>query len=258
LQNDSIERIRSATFSISRKGYDKREVERFLNKLADWLEAGGGDQARSDLVKRELERVGEKTARILSEAEDSGEQLRTEAQEEAGGTLNRAKEQATSTRQAADEYATRTRQTADQYRDKTRKAAERSAQEMRARSTQEAREAIDDAQSKARRIVEEGAKRRGDIEAVIGDLVRHRDTLLSGLDQLTSELKTVVTGHSPPPGGDPFATPKEFDPEDRPGTERVPAAEPAARERDEEPASAAVAAAKPTRSRKRARPAAKE
>jgi DivIVA domain-containing protein len=257
LQNDSIERIRSATFSISRKGYDKREVERFLNKLADWLEAGGGDQARSELVKRELERVGEKTTRILSEAEDSAEQLRSEAQEEAAGALNRAKEQATSTRQAADEYATRTRQTADQYRDKTRQEAERSAQEMRARSTQEARETIDDAQSKARRIVEEGAKRRGDIEAVISDLVRRRDTLLGGVEQLTSELKTVVTGHSPPPGRDPFATPKELDPDDRSDTERVPAAEPAATELAEEPESAAVAAAKPTRSRKRARPAAK-
>jgi DivIVA domain-containing protein len=223
LQNDSIERIRSATFSISRKGYDTREVERFLNKLADWLEAGGGDQARSELVKRELERVGEKTTRILSEAEDSAEQLRTEAQEEAAGALNRAKEQATSTRQAADEYATRTRQTADQYRDKTRQEAEHSAQEMRARSTQEARETIDDAQSKARRIVEEGAKRRGDIEAVISDLVRRRDTLLGGVEQLTSELKTVVTGHSPPPGGDPFATPEELDPEDRSDTERVQA-----------------------------------
>jgi DivIVA domain-containing protein len=221
LQNDSIERIRSATFSISRKGYDTREVERFLNKLADWLEAGGGDQARSELVKRELERVGEKTARILSEAEDSGEQMRTEAQEEATGTLNRAKEQATSTRQAADEYAARTRQTADQYSDKTRQEAERSAQEVRARSTEEARKTIDDAQSKARRIVEEGAKRRGDIEAVISDLVRRRDTLLGGVEQLTSELKAVLTGHSAPPGGDPFATPKELDPEDRSDSERV-------------------------------------
>ena len=81
MQQDSIERIRSATFTISRKGYDKREVERFLNKLADWLEAGGGDQARSDLVKRELERVGEKTGRILSEVETAAQEIRAEATE---------------------------------------------------------------------------------------------------------------------------------------------------------------------------------
>ena len=128
MQQDSIERIRSATFAIARKGYDKREVERFLNKLADWLESGGGDQARSDLVKRELERVGEKTARILSEAEDSAELLRNEAEQEANLVLNRAREQAARARQSADEYGARTRQDADGYGTKVRQEAEASAQ----------------------------------------------------------------------------------------------------------------------------------
>src|SRR5918994_3485413 len=52
VDQDSIERIRSATFPIARKGYDKREVERFLNGLADWLEGGGSDQALSEVIKR--------------------------------------------------------------------------------------------------------------------------------------------------------------------------------------------------------------
>ena len=66
MEDNSIERIRSATFTIARHGYDKREVERFLHKLADWLEAGGEDEARADLVKRELERVGQRPADILA------------------------------------------------------------------------------------------------------------------------------------------------------------------------------------------------
>ena len=178
VQHDSIERIRSATFSISRKGYDKREVEGFLNKLADWLEAGGGDQARSDLVKRELERVGEKTARILSEAEDSGEQLRTEAQEEAGA-------HAEPRQGAGDEHPPGGRRVrgshapdADQYARKDAEGgrATDAAGDARDADAGRPRETIADAQAKARRIVEEGAQRRGDIEAVIGDLVRHRDT----------------------------------------------------------------------------------
>jgi DivIVA domain-containing protein len=184
VEQDSIERIRSATFSISRKGYDKREVERFLTKLADWLEAGGGDQARSDLVKREVERVGEKTARILSEAEDSAEEMRTEAQEEAAETLERARTKAAETRESADEHA---------------------------------RRAVDEAQAKARRILEEGTKRRGEIETVISDLVRRRDALLADVEQLTVELKAAVSAHTPRPGGDPFATPTELDPAARRG-----------------------------------------
>lgn len=228
MQQDSIERIRSATFSIARKGYDKREVERFLNKLAEWLEAGGGDQARSDVVKRELERVGEKTAGILSEAENSAELLRGEAEQEASSTLNRAKEQAESTRASADEYAARTRQTADSYGEKVRHEAEASAQEARARAAQEARSALDDAQSKARRIVEEGAQRRGDIEAVISDLVRRRDAVLAGVEKLTSELRSAVSGHAPPAGRDPFATPSELDPAERGDAEGRPEATPPA------------------------------
>jgi DivIVA domain-containing protein len=216
LQQDSIERIRSATFAIARKGYDKREVERFLNKLADWLEAGGGDQARSDLVKRELERVGQKTARILSEAEDSAELLRNEAEQEAADSLSRAREQAAQEKQTADEYAARTRQEADKYRDKVRHEGESAAKETRAQASQDARTLVDDAQSKARRIVEEGAKRRGDIEAVISDLVRERNALLAGAEQLTTQLRSVVSEHAPS-GADRFATPKDFDPEQRGG-----------------------------------------
>jgi DivIVA domain-containing protein len=184
VEQDSIERIRSATFSISRKGYDKREVERFLTKLADWLEAGGGDQARSELVKREVERVGEKTARILSEAEDSAEEMRTEAQEEAAQTLERARGKAAETRESADEYA---------------------------------RQTVDDAQAKARRIVEEGTKRRGEVETVLSDLVRRRDALLADVEQLTVELRAAVSAHTPRPGSDPFATPTELDPAERRG-----------------------------------------
>jgi DivIVA domain-containing protein len=254
LQQDSIERIRSATFSISRKGYDKREVERFLNKLADWLEAGGGDQARSDLVKRELERVGAKTARILSEAEDSAELIRTEAEQEVTATLNRAREQAADTKQDADDYAARTREEADRYGDEVRHEAESDAQETRARATQEARAAMDDAQAKARRIVEEGAKRRGDIEAVISDLMRHRDALLAGAEQLTSQLRSVLSEHTPATE-DRFATPKQFDPREGGGAEpRTSPPARAAREQAQEAEQVAETAGKRASGRGSERP----
>jgi DivIVA domain-containing protein len=215
VQQDSIERIRSATFTIARKGYDKREVERFLQKLADWLEAGGGDQARSDLVKRELERVGEKTAGILSQAEDSAESLRAEAEQEASATLNRAREQSTETRKSADEYAGRTRGEADQYAQRARADAEKDAQETRAQAKQDSRETIADAESKAQRMVEDGMQRRRDIEAVISDLVRRRDSVLGDVDQLASELQASVRTATPKPGEDQFSVPEKLDPAER-------------------------------------------
>lgn len=83
MEQHTIERIRGAGFREARRGYDRREVDNFLTGLADWLEGGGADQVRSETVKRELERVGEKTANILSAAEDTAENLRREAEDEA-------------------------------------------------------------------------------------------------------------------------------------------------------------------------------
>ncbi|MGI8461854.1 MAG: DivIVA domain-containing protein, partial [Solirubrobacterales bacterium] len=49
-QQNGIEKIRTATFTLVRRGYEKREVEQFLNQIAEWLETGGGDQERSAIV----------------------------------------------------------------------------------------------------------------------------------------------------------------------------------------------------------------
>ncbi len=90
MDRDSIDRIRSATFPVGRRGYEKREVDRFLNKLADWLETGGGNQTRSELLRRDLERVGQQTGKILTDAHDVAEQVKAEAEREARGILDDA------------------------------------------------------------------------------------------------------------------------------------------------------------------------
>ena len=40
MDQESLDRIRSATFNLARRGYDKREVDTYLSRLADWLENG--------------------------------------------------------------------------------------------------------------------------------------------------------------------------------------------------------------------------
>jgi DivIVA domain-containing protein len=90
VDRDSIDRIRSATFPVGRRGYEKREVDRFLNKLADWLETGGGNQTRAELLRRDLERVGQQTGKILTDAHDVAEQVKAEAEREARGIVDEA------------------------------------------------------------------------------------------------------------------------------------------------------------------------
>jgi DivIVA domain-containing protein len=211
----SLDRIRNATFPSTRRGYDKHEVEKFLARLADWLETGAGDEARSDTVKRELERVGQRTGAILAQAEESAQQIRAEAEEEARETISNAASQVEETRAEADSYSNETRGAADGYADETRKNAENDAAATRAQAEQEARETIDQAEAQARRIVEEGTQRREDIEAVIADLVHRRDDVLIDTEELSARLTAAVSDHMPAAGSDPFDKPDELDPLER-------------------------------------------
>src|SRR5690242_18795307 len=180
----SLDRIRNATFPTARRGYDKHEVEKFLGRLADWLETGAGDESRSDVVRRELEKVGERTGAILAQAEESAQQIRAEADEEARGTVNTANMEAAETRSAAEQYDSETRASADAYARQTSEEAQ-----------QDAREAIEAAQAQARRIVAEAEQRRENTEAMIGDLLRRRDDVMADTDALSQKLAAAVEHH---------------------------------------------------------------
>ena len=222
-ESEKFDRIRSATFGIGRKGYDKREVERFLNQLADWLESGGSDQVRADTFRRELEKIGERTSAILSAAHEAGEELRADAEGEAQQTLNAVREEAELKRAdadtyshdsrssadgysekahaAADAYAAKTRGEADDYAAAVRAEADRDADEIESQTRTRAREMVELAKSESERVISEGRKRRADIEAVITDLVGRRDAVLADIDRLTGQLRSAVGDRSEPRGG---------------------------------------------------------
>lgn len=237
MEENSIDRIRTATFAVARRGYETREVEAFLGKLADWLEGGGEDEARTEIVRRELERVGQRTAGILASAEESAEQLRHEGETEAKTTIESARTDAARTREeadayaakkrvsaddysnklrtGADEYSTVTRQGADAYAEKTRTKADDDARQTRGEADEQAARTVAAAEVKSKRIVDEGVKRRRDIEAVIADLVDHRNGLIAESNKLADELRGVTSRHTPASGKDSFALPNELDPKER-------------------------------------------
>jgi DivIVA domain-containing protein len=197
VDRDSIDRIRSATFPVGRRGYEKREVDRFLNKLADWLETGGGDQTRAELMRRDLERVGQQTGKILTEAHDVGEQLSAEAEREAGRIVDEAAAQAEQARAAADRHAAEARAAADSYAKKTRQEVDVAAAEIRQRADRDAENTVTSARAEAQRIVDEANQRRADIEAVISDLKGRRDAVVADLQRLSSELAGTAGQHRP-------------------------------------------------------------
>ena len=90
----SVDSIRRATFPVARRGYSTRAVHRFLDRVAEWLETGTGDPVRADLLRRDLTRVGRRTAAILLQADVEARRLRAEAEREAAQIVRRAREEA--------------------------------------------------------------------------------------------------------------------------------------------------------------------
>jgi DivIVA domain-containing protein len=170
-----IDRIRVPGFAEARRGYDKREVDGFLGRLADWLESDAASEIGHAAVTRKLELVGKSTAHILMTTEREAEQLRRSAEEECAQLLSQAEAAARHTRQTADEYANQTRAQADT----------------------DARGAVEAAGAEAREMIEEGERRRAQIEAAIADLEIRRDDALADLDRLRGELSATIAGHRP-------------------------------------------------------------
>jgi DivIVA domain-containing protein len=168
-----IDRIRTPGFALARRGYDKHEVDRFLARLADWLETDAATEIGQMAVTRKLELVGKSTAHILMTTEQESTELRRNAEQECAQMVAEAEAEALQTREAADEYARQTRAQADA----------------------DARRLVEEAGAEARETIEEGERRRGQVEAVIADLEVRRDDALSDLERLRGELGSTIAAH---------------------------------------------------------------
>lgn len=203
-----IERIRSATFRVARRGYDKREVDRFLSQLAEWLETGGDDDARAETVRHELERIGQQTTKILTDAHDVAEGLRSEGEatartihEEADAYAAQTRSDADAygkqTRSEADAHAERVRIEADEYASETRGEAEADVTRIRNAAEAEAREKREQTEQLAEDMSAHAAHRRRELEASIDRLEERRAAVLAEMDRLSSELSGKAIEYRP-------------------------------------------------------------
>jgi DivIVA domain-containing protein len=170
-----IDRIRVPGFTLARRGYDKHEVDRFLARLADWLETDAPNEIGEMAVTRKLELVGKSTSHILMTTEQQASELRKSSEEECAQMISEAEAAAQQTRDAADQYAKQTRTKADA----------------------DAQQSGDKAAAHARSTIEEGERRRAQIESVIADLEVRRDDALADLDALRKELGAAIASHRP-------------------------------------------------------------
>jgi DivIVA domain-containing protein len=195
----SIQRIRNANFSHSVRGYDRGEVDRFLAEVADWLHIGGGEEAAAaEAVGSELERIGEQTGGILTEAHAAAQEIREDASRQVRQQLVDANLTAESLRSEAGEYSADTRDEADAYARKVRAEADAYAERVRSEIDAENDEDRAKAEKEAERIVADASRRKADVESVISDLEQRRDAVLAELERLASGIAGTATEHRSP------------------------------------------------------------
>jgi DivIVA domain-containing protein len=174
---EDIERVRVQGFAVARRGYDQREVDKFLAALLEWLETDALKDLGGMAVRRKLELAGKSTAQILLTTEQEAERMRRHTEQECEELRAQAEVESVAVRRAAEEHATRVRHKADQDAHRTAEAAS----------------------ARAKRLVEEGERRRAQIEAVIGELESRRDGTLDELQRLRDELAPTIEKHKPGP-----------------------------------------------------------
>lgn len=198
-----IEQIRSASFNVGRRGYEPAEVDGFLSELAARLEQEPGSHPGSEVVRRELELMGEKTSGLLAEAEESAQRMHADAVREASSMLASAREQAEANRARAethsatvdaeaDERARTVRAEADEHAARVRGEAERYVEELRGRADAEVEEASQRAVAEARLAAEQSDERRTQLVAEVSDLERRRDEAIGDLSRLVVDLERTV------------------------------------------------------------------
>jgi DivIVA domain-containing protein len=185
VDRNDIARLRSPGFTLARRGYDKHEVDKFLEQLVDWLETDAANDIGDLAVRRKIELIGKSTAHILETAEQEAEELRRLTETECAELRAGAEADATEVREDADTYAS----------------------DVRARAEGEARQTREEATAEASETIEEGLRRRSQIDDEIHGLEARRDTVLHELTRMRSELAETIDGHVPAEHDDAVAQP---------------------------------------------------
>jgi DivIVA domain-containing protein len=184
--------IRDVGFSMAVRGYDRREVDRYVervNRVIAELEISKSPQAA---VKHALDRVGEQTAGVLQRAREAADELTTTALAEADHAARRAKVE-------AEEMVERAQAEADAIRVQSAQEAEEHLMLARAEAAETLRRARQQA-DEARRGAEE---RLVSVERETRAAVDARAEALEEMRRTAAELQQLAgqaEGH--PEGGE--------------------------------------------------------
>jgi DivIVA domain-containing protein len=181
--------IRSVSFPVAMRGYDRDAVEAYVrrvNRVIAELEVTRSPQAA---VRHAVERVSEQTKTILDEARESAEKITATAESEAEGIVGQAKEKAADLVVSASTEADRIRAESDELVERSKAEAEK----IRADAEAETNRRRQEAEAELAQLQAEAEARRQDVAADTAKVWERRRELLGDIDRMAAELHHAVS-----------------------------------------------------------------
>ena len=193
--------LRSVSFPVAVRGYDRAAVEAYVkrvNRVIAELEVSRSPQAA---VRHALDRVGRQTIAVLQEARESADKLMDAAREEAEEGRARAKAEAANLVVNASAEADRSRAEGEQLLASARAEAERLLASARAEAAEIVERARADAAQKLKETEDEVTARREQAEARMREIdtdtqtvVIQRHELLEDVRAMAAQLQQLASG----------------------------------------------------------------
>jgi DivIVA domain-containing protein len=185
--------IRDVSFPISVRGYDRRSVDAYINRVNRVIAELEVSRSPQSAVRHAVDRVADQTKAILQQARESAEKITTTAREEADAIMSTAKAEAAELVVNASAEADRARAEAEQAVASARAEAD----DMIARSKTEAEKIIarsrEEAAARLRRAEEEIAALQDQAEGRMRELLADTEAVWNQRHELLGEIHRMAT-----------------------------------------------------------------
>ncbi|HEX4186738.1 MAG TPA: DivIVA domain-containing protein [Solirubrobacteraceae bacterium] len=183
LAGDVPAEIRDVSFSSAMRGYDRREVDAYVEQVNRVIAELEMTRSPQSAIKHALDRVGEQTSGVLQRAREVAEELTATALAEAEHATRRASVE-------AEEILEKAQTQAHQLRSQSKEEAE----EILARARAEATESVERTEEQVRTLQEGAEGRLRALQADIESAAAKRSKLLEELQRTASELDEFASG----------------------------------------------------------------
>jgi cell division initiation protein len=182
------EDIKGANFSVALRGYDRGEVEAFLQEVAAEV------AALKDSSAKAYQNVGEDLGGLLQQAKDVADKLLSEASAEAAALMQSAENEATRVKDEAEGHAGRVRDDADEGAASTRAQAEQDAAQLIEAANIRVRD-LNASEAEARRRISELRDELDRVSASLRQLAA--DDSLAGMEPDVEDLAEQIDIDTP-------------------------------------------------------------